>query len=629
MPFVNTPNIKLRKLYRLVPVFLCKNIAARNHGGALNNELTIKDLTNKRKEIWEKNKDISLDSELVLAIADKILDTESLRNEILKSPHLLIECCFTIVDKKKNSVPFFFNDVQRDFIEKIAFLGTKKPFYILKGRQQGFTTLVSALMLSNAIVKRNFSGFIIADRDDNTRSIFTDKAKFMYNALPERLKPTERFNSSSELFFDKLNSSLRIAAASKDIGRSRTLSFIHYSEVAFFKCPLSDLQKSISEAATEDALCIYETTANGFNDAKLLWDSGSCHNLFYEWWKSADYVSNEYEYLKSPDTWLRNRLLVLMEKGLSREQLAWYAKKYHSYIDKNAIKQEYPCSPEEAFLTSGECMFDKEKISNYLSTFNVKSRRGYFEYKLKPVPIFSPNGELISYENTLVDIAFKEADDGYISIVEEPWKKHNGAITQTKPYVIGADTAGSGEDFFSAKVIDNVSLRTVATLHIKHIDEDLFAHQLYCLGKYYMDALIGVETNFSTHPVRVLRSLNYPNLFSSKQATSVSQEGYTGFVTSAITRPSMISNLVAIMRENIYLETDRETLVEMLTFVKGRDMRGEGASGTHDDLVMASAIARYIGIDYSHNIKTVDSSNEFIKSNFIQDSLHEETYMEW
>ena len=60
------------------------------------------------------------------------------------------------------------------------------------------------------------------------------------------------------------------------------------------------------------------------------------------------------------------------------------------------------------------------------------------------------------------------------------------------PYVIGGDTAGKGADYFAAKVIDNINGRTVATLHKQRMDEDVYAEQLYCLGKYYNDALIGV-----------------------------------------------------------------------------------------------------------------------------------------
>ena len=284
---------------------------------------TLESLNKKRKELWEKKKSAEIDRAFVEFAADTILDSEELRTEVLKNPVALIEITFTIVDKKKECVPFFFNEVQSDFVSKLSTMGTKKPYFILKGRQQGFTTLITAIILANAIVKRNFSGFTLADRDDNVKAIFMDKAKVIYNSLPERLKPTEKFNSVNELFFDKLNSSWRIASASSNVGRSRTLSFIHYSEIAFFKCPISDLQKSISEAATSDALCIYETTANGFNDAKRLWDSGSCRNLFYEWWKTNEYVSYEYEYLKNTDTWLKNRLSILKERGLSKEQLTW------------------------------------------------------------------------------------------------------------------------------------------------------------------------------------------------------------------------------------------------------------------------------------------------------------------
>jgi len=593
----------------------------------LKRKLTLEELRCARRNLWEKHHDASKDSDFTKFVADQILDNEDLRLEIYDNPILLIELTFSVVDKKRRSVPFFFNEIQKDFVNKLSTLGTKKPYFILKGRQQGFTTLITALILSNAIVKRNFSGFTLADRDDNTKAIFMDKAKVMYNSLPERLKPTEKFNSTNELFFDKLNSSWRVASASSNVGRSRTLSFIHYSEVAFFKCPISDLQKSIAEAATEEAVCIYETTANGFNDAKKLWDSGACHNLFYEWWKTSEYTSYEYEYLKNADTWLKNRLSSLKERGLTKEQLTWYAKKYNSYIDKSSIRQEYPCTPEEAFVSSGDCAFDKEKISNYLSTFKIESRRGYFKYSLIPIPLYDPSGRIIAFENTIDNIEFCESENGYISIVEEPQKIRRGGDTKLTPYVIGADTAGTGNDYFAAKIIDNVSGKCVATLHIKNIDEDLFAHQLFCLGKYYFDALIGVESNYSTHPVRVLKALGYKNLYA--RSSDLGKIESYGFLTTVTTRPLIISNLVAVMRENIHLETDRQTLMEMTTFVKRSDGRTAAVDGAHDDLVMASAIARYIAQYYDHTYKRVDTYKDFLSKHFSSLPLQEENYMEW
>lgn len=606
--------------------------SAPRKGGKTISTVTIKQMVQKRKALWEETKSIDRDRALCDVIAKRILDTKELLKEIIENPHKIIECCFTVVDKKRRTVPFFFNEVQRDFVEKLETLGRQKPFFILKGRQQGFTTLITAIQLANAIVKKNFSGFTIADRDDNTRAIFNDKAKAMYSDLPEILKPREKYNSTNELFFDKLGSSWRVASASPNIGRSRTLSFIHFSEIAFFKCTIADLQKSIVEAATEDAYCIYETTANGFNDAKSLWDTGFCHNLFYEWWKTKEYVSRDYSYLDSPDKWLADRLEVLSSKGLTREQLAWYAKKYASYIDKSSIKQEYPCSPEEAFIVSGDCVFDKESIANYLSSFDIKSTRGSFKYEKRLLPVEDGHGNMCSYEKEIVNVEFVPDPCGFISIVEKPVCYTEGNKLYQAPYVIGADTAGEGEDYFTAKVIDNTTGKCVATLRKQRMDEDLFAEQLYCLGKYYNYAFIGVEINYSRYPVNHLHKLGYENLFSEdlsiKNPTS-SLERRFGFSTSVNSRPIIISHLIAVMRENLYLETDRETLMELSTFVRHRGGKCAAAIGSHDDLVMASAIAHYLRRFQTFEMIITDTGSDILSNSFACSKNENIQFMEW
>ena len=146
--------------------------------------LTIQDIIDKRRRIWSQKKDLDLDKALVRASAVKILSTPSLVAEVQAKPYLLIEVAFYIVNKKRETVPFFLNEVQRDFVDKLETLGTSKPFFILKGRQQGFTSVITAIQLSYAIVRKNFSGFTMADRSDNTMAIFNDKARVVYDRLP-------------------------------------------------------------------------------------------------------------------------------------------------------------------------------------------------------------------------------------------------------------------------------------------------------------------------------------------------------------------------------------------------------------------------------------------------------------
>ena len=585
---------------------------------------TVADMIAKRKCVWEERHDIEYDLKLVDAAAHKVLAESALRAEIVARPYLLIELCFHVVDKGRNTVPFFLNEVQQDFLRQLEKHGTGRPFFILKGRQQGFTTLIEAIGLSFAIVRKNFSGMTIANKAENTRSIFNDKVRVTYERLPDIFKPSERFANKNELFFDKLNSAWRVATATEDVGRSYTLNFVHFSEVAFYQCSLAILQSGINAAITKDALRIYETTANGFNEARELWYSGTCVNLFYEWWRSAEYRCTDYEYLDNiTDPWLSDRVAVLREKGLDREQLAWYCRTYDDYLDKAIIRQEFPCTPEEAFIASGTCVFDTEQIQNRLiEVAQLPSPRvGYFTYRKVVEPLKDGFGTVVGYTERLCDITFKEALDGYIKLHGEPEvvKGNDDRVIGTVPYVVGGDTAGTGQDYFTAKCIDNRNGRTVATLHKQRLDDDLYAEQMYCLGHYYHDALIGIETNYSRVPMRRLSDLGYPHLYLRENTSGMTDvpERVLGFETTTRTKPIIVGELITRMREDIARECDPETLTEMTTFVRKENGRTEAISGCHDDLVMALAIAHFIRGQQAVDVQQVErEENKMLEQMF-------------
>ncbi|MBE6588829.1 MAG: hypothetical protein E7643_01500 [Ruminococcaceae bacterium] len=592
----------------------------------------------KRRVRWEERHDLSYDRRLCAAAVECIMSDAGMRREILERPYLLIEAVFLIVDKKKATVPFFFNEVQRDFISRFERLGTGRPYYILKGRQQGFTSLITAMQLSFAIVRKNFSGMTLADTSDNALAIFNDRARAVYDRLPKALLPTERFSSKKEFYFDVLNSSWRVSTATGNAGRSRTLNFVHFSEVAFYDCPLAELQKGIGEALTEDAICIYETTANGLGESEELWRSGACHNLFYEWWRTSEYRCRDLSYLETRDPWLLSRIALLRSRGLEEEQIAWYCRKYASYLDKSTIRQEYPCTPEEAFVSGGECVFDKERLTAALMQRDRTPvpRRGYFTYRRRCKDLLGTDGEVIDTELSIEDIAFCESPAGYILLYEEPRVRRNGAgaITERAPYSLGGDTAGEGSDCFTGKVICDLDGRSVATLHIRHIDEDLYAEQMYCLGKYYNDAMIGIEINYSAYPMRLLeRTYRYPRLYyrerNDREGGGVKRSA--GFETTQRTKPLIIANLVSVMREGEIPECDAETLREMLTFTR-LSSGGMGAvTGKHDDLVMALAIAHYIAAS-SHRTweRETEEGDDFIQTYFHRETASENaSYMNW
>ena len=244
-------------------------------------------------------------------------------------------------------------------------------------------------------------------------------------------------------------------------------------------------------------------------------------------------------------------------------------------MDKDLIKQEYPCTPHEAFLLSGKNVFNTEIILERLSRLPSPLKVGYFRYDY--------DGMRIS------NIEWVNDKSGYIKLYKLP-----NQLNFTE-FALGGDTAGDGSDFFTGHVVDAKTGEQVA--HLKHqFDADQYTKQMYCLGKYYRDALIGIEANFDSYPIRELQRLGYP-----KQYTREVQDNYTGktekrygFKTTSLTRETIISRLIEIVREHCDIINDRETLEELLTIVRNEKGRIEAPQGGHDDDMMGLAITHEI-----------------------------------
>ena len=156
-------------------------------------------IIDKRKQLWEKYKDIEKDKEYREAAAQALVENsdrgKKLRKQIQDNPELLIEAFFVIVDKEQQTVPFFLNQVQQELVsiinrDKELFKQGKinhMKYLLLKGRQQGMTSFINAYQLACAISKKNFSGYTLADNAENTEHIFADRGKFYFDNLPELL----------------------------------------------------------------------------------------------------------------------------------------------------------------------------------------------------------------------------------------------------------------------------------------------------------------------------------------------------------------------------------------------------------------------------------------------------------
>ena len=223
----------------------------------------------------------------------------------------------------------------------------------------------------------------------------------------------------------------------------------------------------------------------------------------------------------------------------------------------------------------GKTVFDARAIQKRLETIPKPIKTGYFLYDYDGLRI--------------TNIRWVNDRDGYIKLYQMP------NTPQMTEYCIGGDTAGEGSDYFVGMVLDARNGNQVAVLH-HQFDADQYTRQMYCLGKYYKDALIGIEANFDSYPIMELQRLGYP-----KQYTREAQDTYTGrtekrfgFKTTSLTRPTILSKLIEIVREHCETICDKATLEELLTIVRNEKGRIEAPEGGHDDMMMGLAIAHHI-----------------------------------
>lgn len=225
----------------------------------------------------------------------------------------------------------------------------------------------------------------------------------------------------------------------------------------------------------------------------------------------------------------------------------------------------------------GATYFNAENIQNRIARLRPPIKTGYFKY---------------TYENEkITDYEWIDDTDGFIKIYED--------VVKNRPYVLGGDTAG-GEgttfsDYFTGHVLDNTNGKQVAVLR-RQFDEVEYTRQMVCLARYYNEALLGIEANFSTYPIREAERLDYK-----KQYVREEEDTYTGrvvkrlgFKTTSVSRPRILAGLQTIALESVDIINDKDTLEEMLVFVRNEKGRPEAKEGEHDDLVMGLAIAHDI-----------------------------------
>ena len=539
---------------------------------------------------------------------------------------------------------------QRKFVERLEKLRkANKPIRIvlLKARQWGGSTTSQLYMAWLQLIhKVGLNSLIIAHQgagSDEIKDMFDRMIKAYPITMLYKLGETYNENESKLVGVGhsgsihrvpQRNCKIKIGTAERpDSCRGGDYNLVHLSEVGLWKTTDGKKPEDIVRSACSGILLkpytmiVYESTANGtgnffqreYDAAKR--GTSQFEAMFVSWFDIEQYslAFDNNDAKADFAIWLwKNRnnssassaraesgkyLWWLWEQGATLEAINWYVQERAKYNEHAPMASEYPSDDVEAFVHSGERVFDKYKVDEFRASCKP------------PKYIGDVYADGDSGKDALKNIRFSEDTQGLLWIWDLPEIDDKEIVTNRYLTIVDIGGRSKKADWSVILVIDRLFMLDggrpeVVAQWYGHIDMDILAWKAAQIAAFYDNSLLVIESNtLETHDKErqvdgdlshfILNQIKdvYPNLYARKQTEDEIREGLPrkyGFHTNVATKPMIISTLIKVVREHLYTERDERCLDEYVVYEKKQNGAFGAIIGKHDDLLMTRAIGLHI-----------------------------------
>lgn len=489
-----------------------------------------------------------------------------------------LEHLYKLKNKDAEMKLFILNKAQKHY-----FKHRHKRNIILKSRQLGFTTFASLDMFDDVLSNKNFDSLLVAQTVDDATEIFRNKIVVAWDNFHDGLKKLLGY----EVNRDRANQ-LVIGIPShkgpmqyssiivKNSGRSGMLRKVHISE--FGKICKEDPAKADEiitgtfPAVPIDGEITIESTAEG--------DFGIFYDMFWDAWnRPADQPLQPTDFKAHFYNWRWETREIAKVKQIIPEEHMDHAKhfmdyqKLHDLTDRERtyyyikwtglnkdfrkLLQEYPTAPEEAFVASGNKLFDLDAVSRQSQHLKDPIRQ-----------------------------------EGKWNIYEEPKANHR--------YVLAGDPSeGQGGDHAACVIMDYTkpTAKVVATFMDEFTTPDIFAFHMKNLGQRYNQAfLIPERNNHGTAVIQKLKEI-YPE---DKIYKTHKQDTYwnettekLGWLANGSTKPHIAGEFSTALNEGTVLLVSKDLHNEAKTYPREKmdQIKRKKGESKHWDLLTAAMIA--------------------------------------
>lgn len=281
---------------------------------------------------------------------------------------------YRIINRDANSIKFQLNSVQKNVLENLHYRNL-----ILKARQLGMSTFAVLYLLDCVLFSQNLQAGIVSYSLEHAQHIFKRIIGHALDTLPPEFKSltgiTQR--SAREISFNN-GSSLRVDTTLR--GGSYPLVLVSEFGKTCARNPqkAEEVVTGTLQAVPRDGKVIIESTGEG-NDgyfAQMVMEASRRGNenltnldyklFFYNWLEEPSYkLEEEVNYDYSLNDYF-SKVESELRCTIKQDQRNWYAVQTRLLGDK--IKQEFPSTVSEAFLTSSDAYYFAEAINRAYSS---------------------------------------------------------------------------------------------------------------------------------------------------------------------------------------------------------------------------------------------------------------------
>ena len=484
---------------------------------------------------------------------------------------------FTIENKRREIIPFDPLRIQRGMLQAIDPEGCRNV--ILKPSQVGATTVIVGYYLADTLTHPGTTSVIVAFEEFITQRLIS-KAQFMYDKLPEDLRPDQGHSSSHQKSFPEINSTMYIGSArAYTFGRGEVIHNFLADEYAFWPNTANIMVPVLQRVPPNGRVNVLSTPNGDDNDFARLYYSAKegksqWQALFFPWFWHEEYFlppghnyalpadKGELLYINDDETQL------MANANVTVDQIRWRRAKIAELNELNQsgetallFQQEFAEDDISCFVTAGDMIYEPEVLADlYQKAIYRRPLR-----KEKGVNIYEEPEDGISYSLTCDPGMGRQTRTAFLVV---HWTQDDETGLET-----GHVVATFLERLETAETVDLI---------------------IY-IGRKYNVATICPEEN--NHGVAVLNGLvakHYPRIHKRIDIAKRKKTQRLGWQTNKKSKPFMIKRLKEVMYDMDI--PDPRFISQCRALRWGKNLKGEtiiisvGEDDAHDALAIAAAI---------------------------------------